>query len=299
MAQGQAVQELAVLFADIGGSTLLYQRVGDAAAHSMVTACLGTIRQAVEGAQGTLLRTVGDAVLATFSTCDEAYLGALEIQRSQRDAALAVRVGFHWGSVIPDGGDVYGHAVNVAARVASLANTFEIITTEAVVERLSPIHRGRAALLDRIGVRGIATPLAVYSMRWHEEDTMQATQLFTQIQPVTARAQERELVLTHANAEVTLRAHGDTCTIGRDGNNTFVSTAIRASRHHAIIECRHGMFVVEDTSTNGTFVVPAGQPFTHLHRDTMTLVGDGMVGAGFLPEENTGEVVRFRLRTMG
>jgi len=134
-------QTLAILFADIGGSTALYERVGDAEAHRQVANSLSMMREAIVSNRGTLLRTVGDSSLASFECCDDAWLAAREMQVQHASGTLSVRIGFHLGSVIPDGGDVYGNAVNIAARISSFARTGEIATTEEAVNTLSAEHQ--------------------------------------------------------------------------------------------------------------------------------------------------------------
>ena len=131
-------EALTIFFADIANSTRLYQDEGDVVAHRLITDCLVSLRQSVELYKGTLLRTVGDAVLASFHSSDDAMLAAIESQRLRKSSPLSIRIGFHAGEVIPDSGDVYGNAVNVAARVAGFANANEIFTTADSVRQLSP-----------------------------------------------------------------------------------------------------------------------------------------------------------------
>ena len=81
--------DMAILFADIGGSTSLYQQAGDSQGHQLIVNSLGAMRKAVESAGGTLLRTVGDAVLASFDSCDQASACLLYTSPSPRDATLS------------------------------------------------------------------------------------------------------------------------------------------------------------------------------------------------------------------
>ena len=109
----KAVRKLVILFADIGDSTALYERVGDVEAHRMVAESLVLMRDCIESNRGVLLRTVGDAALASFEHADDALEAACDMQNVHLASLLSIRVGFHAGEVIPDGGDVYGHAVNL------------------------------------------------------------------------------------------------------------------------------------------------------------------------------------------
>ena len=295
---GNAASAMAILFADIGGSTSLYQRAGDSQAHQMITDSLATMRIAVEAAGGQLLRTVGDAVLASFDTCDAACDASIAIQKAHRNSALSVRVGFHWGLAISDKGDVYGNAVNIAARVSGLANTHEIMITREVVDRLSATPFGPAQLLDELPLRGVDKPLSIYRIPWEPQN------MHTQIQVASTsdlrgrHSVNLELDLSIGDKTVSLVSNGQKCTIGRSEDNTLQAIHDAASRVHATIECKQGKYVLEDVSTNGTYVIKNGQPFVFVHRDSVTLDGAGILATGFLPkdEADKGRAIQFVTR---
>lgn len=288
MTQSNSVSELAILFADIGGSTALYQRVGDTKAHQMIMDCLNAMRRSVETAGGELLRTVGDAVLAKFDDCDSAFDAAKAMHGAFCNSPLSVRVGFHWGEAIPDQGDVYGNAVNIAARVSGLANTDEIMVTQEVVSRLSVVNAASAQLLDRISVKGVEEPLEIHRLQWRQEDVDQATVLFTL--PATRdtgrRGGEFLLSLNCNGQEATLLTDGESVTIGRGDNNSIRTIHGAASRVHATIERKAGKFVLTDRSTNGTYVSKHGAPAVFVHRDSITLDGEGVLAVGFEPNDS-------------
>ncbi len=291
--------EIAILFADIVGSTKLYQDVGDAEAHRMVVHCLETMQEAVESVGGTLLRTVGDAVLARFDSSDDAFLAAIKMQEQQQRSKLSIRIGFHWGEAIPNQGDVYGNAVNVAARVAGLANGNEIVTTSEVVERLSACHQANTLYLTEINVKGISEPLELFRLRWKQETQDAATQIFTR-REVGGRAVARMILeISSGGRSVTLADHGDKCSIGRGSENDLQTTHETASRLHATISCKQGKFFLEDASTNGTYVIKNQQQSVFVHRESISLDGVGVVTTGFLPEDSTIEqagVINFTAR---
>lgn len=287
MASQTVASELAILFADIGGSTALYRRVGDATAHQMIRDGLDAMRKSVEDAGGVLLRTVGDAVLASFDACDNACAAAMNMHEAFASSPLEVRVGFHWGEAIPDQGDVYGNAVNIAARVSGLANTGEIMVTREVVTRLSAANRANSQLLDKISVKGVEEPLEIHRLQWQHHDVDQATMMFTK--PFTHDANkvgQTRLVLNCLAQSATLAADGDSCSIGRGEDNQIITAHGAASRVHATIERKQGKFVLADRSTNGTYVAKSGQPAVFVHRDSITLDGTGVMAVGFMPDDN-------------
>ncbi len=298
---GKVATPMAILFADIGGSTSLYQRAGDSQAHQLITDSLTNMRNAVETAGGELLRTVGDAVLARFEDCDTACAAAVAIQEVHRNSPLSVRVGFHWGLAISDRGDVYGNAVNIAARVSGLANTHEIMTTQEVVDRLSATPCGPAQLLDVLPLRGVDTPLSIYRIPWELQNLDTATQVATSRELHGRRTVNLELELCSAGKTVVLQSNGQKCTIGRSDDNTLQAMHTAASRVHATIECKQGKYVLEDISTNGTYVIKNGQPYVFVHRDSVTIDGAGILATGYLPkdEQDEGGAIQFLTRFAG
>src|SRR5262249_36023857 len=115
--------ECAILFADIAGSTRLYQVIGDERAQASVTACLARLAASAAGQAGVLIKTIGDEIMCRFPMADDALNAACEMHESLRDAPIpgelpiSVRIGTHYGPVILEGGDVFGDAVNVSARL--------------------------------------------------------------------------------------------------------------------------------------------------------------------------------------
>ena len=292
---------MAILFADIGGSTSLYQRAGDSQAHQLIIDSLTNMRSAVENAGGELLRTVGDAVLARFENCDLACAAAVAIQEAHQQSTLSVRVGFHWGLAISDQGDVYGNAVNIAARVAGLANTHEIMTTKEVVDRLSGTPCGPPQLLDVLPLRGVDTPLSIYRIPWEVQSSDTQTQIATNLELRGENSVNLELDVSYGDKTVTLGKNSQKCVIGRGEDSTLQTPNTAASRLHATIECKQGKYVLEDVSTNGTYVIKNGQPFVFVHRDSVTLDGAGILATGFLPkdEADRGISIHFVTRSTG
>ena len=90
--------------------------------------------------------------------------------------------------------------------------------------------------------------------------------------------------------------HSEKCTIGRDTNSAVTTTHSAASRLHATIECKQGVYVLEDLSTNGTYVIKPEQPPVYVHRDKLTLDGSGYIATGFLPEKDSTDKISFVTR---
>ena len=286
---------LAILFADIGGSTALYEEVGDVEAHRRVAESLAFMRRAVERHGGTLLRTVGDASLASFECCDDACLAACAMQRLHAEGPLSVRVGFHVGPVIPDGGDVYGSAVNVAARIASFARTDEIAASEDAVRALSEVHRARATLLDKREMKGLAQPLAIHRLDWQEGQDAPATVVAEDAAIGAPETSCGRLDLVRGGITITIDERRPALSIGRSDESDLAVDDEHASRRHARLELARGQFLLVDESTNGTWLLRDGRPPVLVRRETIVLDGAGRLGLGAMPEDDGALPLAFRV----
>jgi len=288
---------LATLFADIGGSTRLYESLGDVHAHRLTAGCLETIADAVKQQGGGVVKTIGDEVMATFPTADQASRAARAIQAaiqtkgdtlSEEDVAVTVHVGFHFGPVLEEGGDVFGDAVNIAARMVSLANAGEILTTRQTVDCLGREECEAARQIDRRTVRGRLEALEIFEVIWQ-------TAGLTQLMPLSSEVSHERLRMRMGDEQREVDRKSPSLTIGRDPDNDLVVPLPRASRWHARVDLLRGKFILKDKSTNGTLLrTPAGQRIV-LRREELILPISGTVAIGEFPEDDRELPIRFEL----
>ena len=285
--------EFAVLFADVSGSTRLYESVGDAAALATIGGCLATIRTACEGHGGRVVKTIGDEVMAVFAVADHAADAAAEMQAriSELPAAgrarLGIRVGFHFGPAIEVEGDVFGDSVNTAARMAALAKAEQVILSEQTADLLSPLLRTRVRQLDSLTVKGKHKDIGIFELIWQGPDA-DLTALATRPMHVPAR-----ILLRHGTREIELNEARPSVTLGRDPQNDLVIADRMASRLHARIERRRDKFVLVDQSSNGTFVTIEGDAEIQLRREEIVLRGCGRATFGHAWKDAADEVLTF------
>jgi class 3 adenylate cyclase len=179
MDQRLKVTSMTFVFTDLKASTELYERVGDLAAYDIVRTHFGVLGEAVAGESGAVVKTIGDAVMATFPSPDRGMAAVLRMrdamrrlneERSRED--LLLKIGIHEGPCLAvtlnDRLDYFGQTVNMASRVQGLATSQAIFATEPVVR-----HEPTARLLEGAGLRpterrctlrGIAGELTVYEI---------------------------------------------------------------------------------------------------------------------------------------
>jgi adenylate cyclase len=289
--------EMSVLFADISGSTRLYDTLGDTQAKTLVDECIAIMRSIVARYNGRVIKTIGDEVMCVLPDADSGHLAATDMQL--RIAALpvvgnvrrAIRVGFHFGAVIEENGDVFGDTVNMAARMAGLAKGMQIITTRATIDQLSPALRDSTRGIAALSVKGKGDDVDVCEVLWQAgEDLTMATA------SSAAAAKQIRLHLTHGGKELVLEQGNTGIALGRDASCQIVLADRMASRVHARIERRRDKFFVVDQSTNGTFVNFAGETEIVLRREEVMLRGQGRIAFGHSLAASADETVDFIVR---
>jgi hypothetical protein len=245
------------------------------------------MREAVTACGGRVVKTIGDEVMATLPSASAACAAAIAMQRGTDgldpvrgpggSSKLAVRVGFHLGPVLEEEGDCFGDTVNVAARLVALARGGEIITSGETASLLAPEQRSGTRELDRFALKGKAEDVRAVEVLWQEsaELTMAiSTRSLDQAHPGSF------LKLATDRREWIFDAKSRSVSLGREAGNDVVVVDSQASRRHATIERRREKWVFIDHSTNGSFVLLAGQAAIELHREELLLHGSGEIRFG-------------------
>jgi len=171
---------LAILFADVSGSTRLYERLGDQMALAVIARCLEVMEVATKRHQGHVIKTIGDEVMAAFTTATAAYQAAVDMQIGvceMPEAAehhLTIHCGFHYGEVMVADRDVFGDTVNVAARLAEVSKSGQIVTSGEVIRSLPQALASRSRFLDIEAVKGRAAPLELFEILWELDEEVTA-----------------------------------------------------------------------------------------------------------------------------
>ena len=284
-------QSRAVLFADICDSTPLYEAVGDAVAYGLNGRCLEQLEESTRNHAGTVVRSVGDGLLATFPTPDDAFRASVHMQRTRYEGNLKLKVAFHYGAVIEGfGGDVYGDAVNLAARLSALAKSGEILLTKETAARLAPINRTNTQHFDTTHLKGKREPITIHRV-CDVDGIPTETQTLVALTP---GQRQSVLRISYRGRQLQLDGNERRLTIGRGSGCDLVVASQYSSRHHATVEAIRDRYMLTDCSANGTFVVHRDSDRLFLKRETVQLLGEGSIALGGEPSLENVDVIYYR-----
>lgn len=289
---------LAIMFADISGSTRIYEVLGDEAARLRIAASLALMTRVVERREGRVVKTIGDELMCTFPSAEHAVTAACEMQEVIGDEiteqtlsgpiSLQIRVGLHFGSAIIEADDVFGDAVNVAARLGAMAKAGQIITSQVTVDALPPMLRANSRFIDRAPVKGKKDTMDIYEILWqHEDITRMSTAVAT-----PERGSVPVMRFTYRDTTLVMDDERTQVVLGRSKTADMSIDESLASRLHVKIEQRRGKYFITDQSTNGTYV-RSGPTEAFLRREEMPLSGKGAISLGRPFKENPTEIVHF------
>ena len=292
--------EVAIVFADVVGSTKLYELLGDVRAREMVGICIDVMRAATEQNHGTVIKTMGDEIMATFPTADDALNAAAQMQKQivlhpalkVDEQTVAIRIGCNFGPVVLENRDICGSAVHTANRMTSQAKAGQIITTATMVEHLSSEWRASVRQIDIATLKGRSSEVALFEVLWQTDD------ITSMVPAIAITSRERpnkglRLTLRYQGQEVVVDDGHASITMGRAEENNLVIKGNLISRLHARVEVNRNKFMLVDQSTNGTFVIGKDGEEAFVRRDSMQIRGEGLIGLGKAPDSNSSQVIRY------
>ncbi len=274
------------MFADVAGSTAMYENMGDVEARGRISKALNTLISICNRHKGVLVKTIGDEILVYFEGADNSLLAAEAIQKAMEDdrspetVGISIRIGLHFGTVIKEEGDIFGDTVNVAARIVAMTKARQILCTEDLVSRIeSPELVEKTRQYDRITLRGKEQSLNVHLLMWEQEadiTNMATGNITNPFKP----GKDQGLLVTYRQETTRLDLTSPAMNLGRGSECDLRVDGDLISRSHAKITVRRGKYILVDQSTNGTYVRTLdGQDF-FLRQDELTLFGSGVISLG-------------------
>jgi adenylate cyclase len=277
-----------VVFADLVGSTGIFERLGDETAGRFVTQLTTALAKIFEQHQGRVVKLLGDGLFVVFGAEDQAVTACIAIQERLQEKPVRpggtgrpvqMQIGIESGEIVEIEGDCYGDAVNTAARLAELAGADQILTTQRVRAALTAALQPNLRSIGPMYLRGKSDATEVFRVEQrsgHEADATVMGASLTSQSPA-----EAHLEITVAGQRLQLRPGGEPITLGRSVTADLPVNDSRVSRLHATLEWRGGHFVLTDASSFGTWVYFGNQPEpVVLRRTGCYLVGQGQIALG-------------------
>ena len=299
--------ELTIAFVDLTGSMAVFETLGNDRAAKAVTRLMQWVGGIAREHDGTVVKMLGDGVLLSFVNNQQAVESMVRIQQEHAQRAVAwpsrlrlmMQIGLARGQVVLVDGDCFGDAVNLASRLSDLAGPEQILATDTVIRKLGPRSGVHCRSLGPMRIKGRVEPCEVFRVEWQSETASDLMTLPADLH--TLRAQPPESVFggieldwldatrSFSVAELPVR-------IGRVPEADFVVSDPRVSRMHAIIDIRSGNYVLEDTSSYGTWVRFAGSDtIIALRRQECLLHSDGEIAMGAPFSDFSTPTMSFRL----
>jgi len=283
----------AILFADIAGSTQLYEKLGDVVATDCVNRCLRDMSNIVQSFNGIVVKTVGDEIMCRFDVAQDAVEAAVSLHEQfstmidESNVTISFRIGIHYGDIVERDNDIFGDVVNIAARMTNIATANQIITTDDTIEELSSEWKSKTRLFDRTEIKGKSGRIAIHEVIWE-------TQNLTMIRsPTQSILNDQSLKLIYQGAEHQVFQDSKPFMMGRSSSNNLVINAPLVSRIHAYCVYRRGKFILIDQSTNGSFVKTEAGREIYVRREETPLIGCGVVGLGESTARDNQQIIQY------
>lgn len=277
-----------VVFADLVGSTGIFERLGDETAGHFVTQLTTALARIFEQHNGRVVKTLGDGLFTVFPSESDALTACIAIQRRLTDrpvypggmrSPVQMQMGLESGEVVEIDGDCYGDAVNSAARLADLAGADQILTTQRVRANLPREQQELLRSLGPMYLRGKAEATEVYRVEWDNERDSEATVMGVSL--LTPRTANTALQITIGSQSCRVGTNGERVVLGRSRTADINVNDSRVSRLHAAVEWIGGHFVLSDASSFGTWVYFGNSPEpVVLRRTECFLIGQGEISLG-------------------
>jgi class 3 adenylate cyclase len=299
-----------VVFADIAGSTALYEALGNERATEAVTVVVNWLGDFIRGQGGRVVKTLGDGVLGAFAEVPHAAGAMAALMRGHQqnlqlwppEARLQVRVGMAVGEVVEVDGDCYGDAVNLAARLCERSGPGEVWMDGPAAREAGSGHDARFVRLGGMDIRGKSEPVTVYGLEWRLDEDPDSQTMQAHLPSTLGALPEGGTVQIQMQWSGGGRVYGPgemPLQVGRAREAPLCLDDPRVSRQHARIDWRGGSFVLTDLSRFGTWVRFEGGEPVLLRRDACLLHGRGQIALGVPFGDASAPTLEFQVSEAG
>lgn len=298
--------EVTVVFADLTGSTGVFESLGNVKATQAITRLTHWIGQVSKARGGRVVKYLGDGVLIVFSENNNAVEAVTELHRIHQNRIrnwpeplrMRLQVGMARGEIVEQDGDCFGDAVNLASRLSDLSGPDQILASDGVIEQLAADSLVRSRCLGALDIRGRSEACVAHRIEWHLDVQSESFTLPASLTPPsssTTLATPAAIELSWLDSHAVFSSTQLPIFLGRDHDAQFVVQDPRVSRRHARIVWRAGRFYLEDVSSYGTWVrFSDSAAAVSLRRQECVLLLEGEIALGAPFENFTGPTVSFR-----
>lgn len=282
-----------VVFADLFGSTGVFESLGNVKATEAVTTSTHWIAERITQSGGRVVKFLGDGVLSIFKDSADAINAVVDIQRSYQtrfaclDPSLymPLRIGVVRGDVEIVEDDCYGDAVNIAARLSDLTGPNQIWVNDTALDNCTELVHVHFRSLGPISLKGRSEPCLVYQIEWQEDINSDFFTVPASIQSTFSASDVDvlggQIELSWIDNHKSFNSFDLPIQIGRSRDVEFMVSDPRVSRTHARIDWRNGSVVLVDISSFGCWVRFSGEGAgVMLRREECVLHGKGEIALG-------------------
>ena len=299
------MEKFTVVFADLTGSTGVFESLGNAKATQAITRLTQWIGEVCKSHRGHVVKYLGDGVLILFKESKNAIEAATELQQVHHNRIrkwpeplkMRLQIGMARGGVVEHDADCYGDAVNVASRLSDLSGPDQILASDTVIQQLPDNSIVRSRCMGEIPIRGRTESCLVHRIEWQTEVLSEVFTMPASLMSLPRGQSVIEpafIVLSWLDINISFSSTELPVFLGRDTSAQFVVQDPRVSRKHAQIEWRDGKFYLEDISSYGTWVRFSDSSITiALRRQECVLLQDGEMALGASFEDFTVPTVLF------
>ena len=293
----RVTKHLAVLFADVCGSSRLYRALGDERARSTVNSALKIVSVVLPEFGGRTIKTLGDELMSVFDNPNHAVQAACAMQ-SRIDAAqpggqrVCMHMGVHFGPVLVEADDVFGDTVNAASHLCAVATPGDILISDQMASALTGATKERANPLFFAILKGNTAESMIYRVRWQADTSMLTDVNFGRHNVIPPDI--GSLLVMLDDQQVRIDPRRPVVTMGRDIACDLIVVDHFVSRRHATLTLRNTQVFLTDQSTNGTFIRRADGATAHVLRAELLLDGEGEISLGRAFEQETFQTIHFQ-----
>lgn len=277
---GQDDNHLSIVFSDIVGSSRLYSCLGNQRAKEKIDEAMVVMAEIVDRFNGRVVKTIGDEIMYAHPEPEQACEAAVSMNQALKRMHFYLRTGMSFGKVINDQDDLYGDTVNHAAYLARTAQANQILLDTNIYSNAFTFRK-QCEFFDRIILKGETEQSLIYRLNWELSSTASLDATMVATKAISAEnGMPTQLLISYQGKSFSIESSSQVI-IGRDLGTVQICVKHRnASRQHCSLSYNRGKFILEDYSTNGTYLLQEGHQEVFLRRESTPIVANGKFSIG-------------------